>query len=62
MSDEIADFLGELRVVAARDQMVLARARDAVPEHIRPGSLSYVAFVWTWLIDELARVRAAVSR
>ncbi len=59
--DEIVEFLQQIRTLTGRDQMVVARARNAVPTQIQPGSLSYVAFVWTWLIDELIGIKTSIE-
>ena len=50
------EFLRGARDLRMRDQIALARVRNRLiceAPHVQPGSLSYLALAWQWLIDEL---------
>ena len=50
------EFLRGARDLSMRDQIALARVRNRLNSeapHVQPGSLSYLALAWQWLIDEL---------
>lgn len=54
-SPAIMEFLRGAHDLQMHDQIALVRVRDRLntEPHVQPGSLSYLALAWQYMIDEL---------